>query len=79
MPLATVIRRIYKRYGLELNFSDINIFTGTGSQKIGSERDKGRKVKVSVSRSIDAETKNAPYLPMGRSSNFNLGTGMRYI
>jgi len=23
---------------LELNFSDINIFTGTGSRKIGSER-----------------------------------------
>jgi len=23
---------------LELNFSDINIFAGTGSQKIGSER-----------------------------------------
>jgi len=37
---------------------------------------RGRKVKVT--RPINAETENTPYLPKGRRTNFKLGTAMKY-
>jgi len=37
-----------------------------------------RRSKVKVSRLINAEMENAPYVPKGRPMNFKLGTGMEY-
>ena len=47
--------------------------TGDLWQRSGVERS-----KVKVSRPIDAETENAPYLQKGRPTNFKLGTGVDY-
>jgi len=45
--------------------------TGDSSPYLEVER-----TKVKVTRLINAETKNAPYLPKGRPTNFKLGSGM---
>ena len=35
-----------------------------------------RRSKVKVTKRINAETENVPYLPKGRTTNFQRGTGM---
>jgi len=45
--------------------------TGNSSPHLEVERS-----KVKVTRLINAVTKNAPYLPKGRPTNFRLGSGM---
>jgi len=51
---------------------------GRRKLKIGKKEAHMTRVKDKVSKPINVETENAPYLPKGRSTNFKRGTLMEY-